>query len=309
MSMKTFIVEQLKLRLDRFLAEAFPEVSRARIQKDIKAGLVTVNGKQADEGKLVVRKDDKIEYDYVAEEKITAEAIDLKTVFENDDILIIDKPAGLVVHPAPGYKGPTLAAGLLHKYKDIKVIGEDEIRPGIVHRLDKDTSGVMLVAKTQKMFEHLKDAFQTRKIKKQYLALLVGNLPNKHGFINDPIGKHQTDFRKMTTLRPKDPKEAMTEYTIVEQVDGYTLVRVNLHTGRTHQIRVHFSSIGYPIAGDQLYGKIKLPRLLPELHRQFLHASQIEVQLPDGTWIEAHAELPTDLRQILKDLKFNNVNL
>jgi 23S rRNA pseudouridine1911/1915/1917 synthase len=303
--MKEFVVEQLKLRLDRFLAEAFPEVSRARIQKDIKAGLVFVNGKKADEGKLVVRKGDKVEYDYTAEEKLVAEFVDIKTVFENNDILIIDKPAGLVVHPAPGYKGPTLAAGLLHKYKDIKVIGEDEIRPGIVHRLDKDTSGVMLVAKSQKMFEHLKDAFQARTIKKQYLALLGGNLPNKHGFINTPVGKHPTDFRKMTTLRPRDPKESVTEYTVLEQVDGYTLVRVNLHTGRTHQIRVHFSSIGYPIAGDTLYGKCKVPGL----ERQFLHASQIEVQLPDGTWIEAGADLPTDLRQILKDLKFTNVNL
>jgi len=313
-----FIVDQNKLRLDRFLADSFTEVSRSRIQKDIEAGKVLVNGEQVLEGKHVVRLNDKVNYNYVEEQAISAKELDIKVIYENDDILILDKPAGLVVHPAPGYKGPTLAEGLLYKYKDIKVIGEDEIRPGIVHRLDKDTSGVMLVAKTQKMFEHLKDAFATRKIKKQYIALVAGHVPQKHGFINDPIGKHPTDFRKMTTHLPKDPKESVTEYTVLEYlkpelplkaVDECTLIRVNLHTGRTHQIRVHLSSKefngGFPIVGDTLYGKASLP----ELHRQFLHASQIEVQLPDGTWIEAHSPLPEDLKIILKNLHSNNTNL
>ncbi len=311
---KNFTVVQNKLRLDRFLAESFNEVSRARIQKDIKAGLVRVNGRQVLEGKFVVRKDDRVEYDFAALEKITAAQVDFKTILENKDILIIDKPAGLVVHPAPGYRGPTLAAGLLHKYKDIKVIGEDEVRPGIVHRLDKDTSGIMLVAKTQKMFVHLKNAFQEHAIKKQYIALVCGNMPNKHGFINDPIGRHPTDFRQMTTIRPKEAKEAITEYSVLEQVDGYTLVRVNLHTGRTHQIRVHFSSLGFPLAGDSLYGKGIGPQKTskqypPGLQRQFLHASNIELQMPDKTWISAHSDLPDDLQEVLKELNFKNTNL
>jgi 23S rRNA pseudouridine1911/1915/1917 synthase len=316
--MHSFVVEKNKLRLDRFLADSFSEVSRSRIQKDIEAGKVSVNGEKVLEGKHVVRLNDKVDYDYVEEDVITAKHLDIKVIYENDDLLILDKPAGLVVHPAPGYKGPTLAEGLLHKYKDIKVIGEDEIRPGIVHRLDKDTSGVMLVAKTQKMFEHLKDAFATRKIKKEYITLVAGHIPSKHGFLEDPIGKHPTDFRKMTSILPKDPKKSITEYTVLEYlkphlplktVDEYTLVRVNLHTGRTHQIRVHFSSKnflgGFPIVGDSLYGKAKHP----ELHRQFLHASKIEVQLPDGTWIEAQAELPEDLKKVLESLnsKFTNI--
>ncbi len=309
--MKNFIVEQNKLRLDRFLADSFKEISRSRIQKDVEAGKVTVNGDQVLEGKHVVRLGDKVDYDYVEDLVVAPMDVDIKVIYENDDILILDKPAGLVVHPAPGYKGATLTDGLVQKYKGIKAVGEDEIRPGIVHRLDKDTSGVMLVAKTQKMFEHLKDAFATRKIKKQYIALVGGHIPQKHGFINDPIGKHPTDFRRMTVHLPKDAKDSVTEYTVLEylrpevpakKVDECTLIRVNLHTGRTHQIRVHFSSQvfgGFPIVGDALYGKLSLP----DLHRQFLHASKIEVQLPDGTWIEAHSPLPEDLKKVLKNLK------
>ncbi|MEK7075249.1 MAG: RluA family pseudouridine synthase [Patescibacteria group bacterium] len=320
--MKKFEVTENKLRLDRFLAESFKEVSRSRIQKDIEAGLVFVNKEKVLEAKFVVRSGDIVEYDYTVEQKIQAKELDIKVIFENNDILIIDKPAGLVVHPAPGYKGVTLAEGLLHKYKDIKVIGEDEIRPGIVHRLDKDTSGVLFVAKSQKMFEHLKDSFQKRTVKKQYITLLAGHLPSKHGFINTPIGRHPTDFRKMTVNLPKEPKEAVTEYTVLEylpfkgekikghkSIDEFTLVRVNLHTGRTHQIRVHFSSLGFPIVGDALYGPKSNCSFGLDLKRQFLHASNIEVQLPDKTWVEAHADLPEDLKKVLIDLKAKNINL
>ncbi len=316
--MKKFEVLENKLRLDRFLAESFKEVSRSRIQKDIEAGLVFVNKNKVLEAKFVVRTGDSVEYDYTEEKKIEAKELDIQVLFENKDILIVDKPAGLVVHPAPGYKGVTLAEGLLHKYKDIHLIGEDEVRPGIVHRLDKDTSGVLLVAKSQKMFEHLKNSFQEHTIKKQYLALLAGHVPSKHGFINTPIGRHPTDFRKMTVNIPKEPKEAVTEYTVLEylpnikghkSIDEFTLVRVNLHTGRTHQIRVHFSSLGFPIVGDSLYGPKNNPSFGLELQRQFLHASNIEVQLPDKTWIEAHSSLPDDLKKILMDLKANNINL
>lgn len=310
---KSFFVDEKKLRLDRFLAQKVAEVSRSRIQKDIVAGCVKVNGVKILEGKFVVREGDWIEYAFEPESKITSKPVDIKVLFENADILVIDKPAGLVVHPAPGYKGVTLAEGLLHKYKDIQMVGEEEIRPGIVHRLDKDTSGVMLVAKNQRTFEHLKDAFAKHSIKKEYLALLAGNLPSKHGFINTAIGRHPTDFRKMTTLRPKEPKEAITEYNVLERfktskfqplsgVDEYTLVRVKLHTGRTHQIRVHFSSLGFPIAGDSLYGHVALPNL----NRQFLHAEKIEVQLPDSSWIEAESELPEDLKKVLDNLRISS---
>ncbi len=316
---KNFVVDQNKLRLDRFLAEQVTEISRSKIQRDIEAGLVLVNGKIILEGKFVVRAEDKIEYNQPEKEEIQAQELDIKSVYEDQALLVVDKPAGLVVHPAPGYKGPTLAQGLMHKYAGIKVVGEDQARPGIVHRLDKDTSGVMLVAKTQEMFEHLKDAFQSRKIKKEYITLVCGHVPNKHGFLNDPIGRHPSDFRKMATVRPTDPKEAITEYFVLEYldapasiiksaspkpVDEYTLIRVKLHTGRTHQIRVHFSSLGFPILGDTLYGSrdqtVKAEVL--GLHRQFLHAHKIEVQMPEGEWIEAQADLPEDLKEVLKTL-------
>ena len=289
-------------RLDRFLAKYIEHISRTQIQKDIIAGHVTVNGAVILETKFSLKEDDIIEYSIIEKTQEKATAVDLDIVYETEDLLVINKPAGLVVHPAPGYVGPTLAQGLLQKYSGIHIVGDDEVRPGIVHRLDKDTSGVILVAKTQKMFEHLKDAFATRKIKKEYIALVVGHVPDHHGFISTAIGKHPRDFRKKTVQSPIDPKEAVTEYTVIEylksDIDEYTLLRVKLHTGRTHQIRVHFASLGFPLAGDTLYGK----KTAPGLSRQFLHAEKIEVQLPDASWIEAHAPLPKDLMVVLNML-------
>lgn len=310
-----FKVDKNKLRLDRYLAENAP-VSRSKIQKDIALGLVSVNGVKQYEPKFVVRSGDEIMYEFsLNEEKIQPRFLDLKVIFENEDILIIDKPAGLVVHPAPGYKGVTLVEGLLQRYKDIHLVGEDQVRPGIVHRLDKDTSGVMLVAKTQKMFEYLKNAFSERKIRKEYTALACGHVLPKHGIINSSIGRHSSDFRKMSTHLPKEPKQAITEYEVSQylinpaksakgEVDEYSLILVKLHTGRTHQIRVHFSSLGFPLAGDTLYGKCQAP-FLP---RQFLHASRIEVRLMDGTWIEAESELPQDLKKVLSNLQLSTSN-
>jgi 23S rRNA pseudouridine1911/1915/1917 synthase len=183
-------------------------------------------------------------------------------------------------------------------------VGDDAIRPGIVHRLDKDTSGVMLVAKTQEAFEFLKSAFAERRVKKEYTALVEGHVELPHDTVSTPIGRHTGDFRKMTTLRPADAKEAVTEYSVVGRyvgkVDEYTLIKVKLHTGRTHQIRVHMASLGHPIAGDTLYGS---SAKLQGLTRQFLHASKVEVRLMDGTWIEAHADLPDDLQKVLANLE------
>jgi 23S rRNA pseudouridine1911/1915/1917 synthase len=297
--MLEFEVDQNKLRLDRFLSEKVTEVSRSKIQKDIRAGLVFVNDEVALESKMIVDIGDQVEYNFQEQSELKPVKLDIKVIFENKDIVVIDKPPGLVVHPAPGYKGVTLVEGLLYKYKDIQDVGGSQVRPGIVHRLDKDTSGVMLVAKTQGMFEHLKDSFATRKIKKEYVALVCGHVPSKQGIIDSQIGKHPTDFRRMTTVNPTNPKLSLTEYQVLEYLDGYTLIMVKLHTGRTHQIRVHFSSLGFPLAGDTLYGKCRVPGL----ERQFLHARKIEVQLPDGIWIEAESELPEDLNQVLSKLR------
>ena len=333
---KEFIVENLKTRLDKFLAEMLAEISRSQIQRDIESGQVEVNGELISESKFVVRQGDKVVYK-VESKKLKVESLKstntpLKILYNNHGFLIIDKPAGMVVHPGAGFKRETLASALLYQFKNIHLVGEEH-RPGIVHRLDKDTSGVILVATTQEMYEHLKNAFAERKIKKEYIALVLGKVEKLHGFIQAPIGKSKTDFRKQTTKNPVEAKEAITEYKVLEYltphpsgvsaghllpqgekgnkksgatVDTYSLLLVRLHTGRTHQIRVHLSSIGHPLIEDELYGGRKIR--LQALNRQFLHAKKIEVRLPDGTWIEAESELTDDLKQVLKNLHSKLVN-
>ncbi|MCL5666931.1 MAG: RluA family pseudouridine synthase [Patescibacteria group bacterium] len=339
MPKRQFVVQDLKTRLDKFLVQQVKGVSRSQIQRDIEAGLVTVNGKKVVESKFVVRLGDDILYEEPnfknQEAKLQPTDTPLKVLYDNHGLLIINKPAGMVVHPGAGFKGETLASALLYHYQDIYVVGEEH-RPGIVHRLDKDTSGVMLVAKTQEMYEYLKNAFAERKIKKEYIALVLGHVEKPHGFIDVPIGKSKTDFRKQTTENPQDPKEALTEYRVLEYlnaggviasasdlspeasakgerddtkrsgVDEYTLLLVKLHTGRTHQIRVHLASLGHPLMGDSLYGGKK--SLLSGLERQFLHARKIEVRLSDGTWIEAESELTDDLKEVLKNLNSKLAN-
>ncbi len=324
---KKFTVNTLKTRLDKFLAEQFLDlsgqiISRAKIQRDIENGLVKVNGKIVDSAKHVVRKDDEVVYKPSVEEEPLPKNIPLHTLYNQHGLLILDKPAGLVVHPGAGFKGDSLAQALLYHFQDIRLVGE-EGRNGIVHRLDKDTSGVMVVALTPEMYEHLKDSFQTRKIKKQYIALVRGNIPQNHGKIDKALGKSKKDFRKYTTDESDMVlnKPSLTEYWVLEHltdgVDDYTLIKVKLHTGRTHQIRVHFSSLenpqastkGFPLVGDLLYGGKKVMKVgSHQIDRQFLHSKSIEVQLPDGQWIEAESKLPKDLREILKDLGSKQVN-
>jgi 23S rRNA pseudouridine1911/1915/1917 synthase len=329
-----FIVEELKTRLDKYLAKQLPEISRSSIQRDIEGGQAEVNGQPIIESKFVVRLNDKVVYRVTSDEsRVTSlkpTNTPLKVLYNNHGLLIIDKPAGMVVHQGAGFKGETLASALLYHFKDMHFVGEYH-RPGIVHRLDKDTSGVMLVARTPKMYEYLKDAFLERKVKKEYIALVWGEVSQPHGFIETPIGKSKTDFRKQTVKDPVEGKQALTEYQVLEylgsdksenrrigesdktvfsdlrpptsdssDLDGYTLIMVKLHTGRTHQIRVHLASIGHPLLGDELYGNKKTR--LPGLYRQFLHAKKIEVQLPDKTWIEAESEFPEDLGQVLVSL-------
>lgn len=320
-------VNALKTRLDKYLAAQIPSLSRSQIQREIEAGRVWVNGEIVKKSKFIVRKDDQIVYApkrYKNTKSAPAQFL-LKVLYDNHGLLIVDKPAGMVVHPGAGFKGETLASALAYQFKDLSQVGEKG-RPGIVHRLDKDTSGVMLIAKTPAMYEYLKNAFQERKIKKEYLALVAGKVQKPHGFINTPIGKSKTDFRKYDTRNLIRAKPSLTEYWVLEYltypgsslnqkkeeegVDQYTLVRVKLHTGRTHQIRVHFKSIGHPLAGDALYG-LKANRL-DGLTRQFLHAHKIEVQLPaspdgsqggpGGAWIEAESQLPADLKKVLLSL-------
>lgn len=304
-----FTVESLKVRLDKFLAENMDDISRGIIQKHIEDGLVSVNGEEVKSPSSVVRKDDKVVYHYKAPKGLEAKNIPIKTLYNNHGLLVIDKPPGLAVHPGAGLRGDSLAEALLFHFKDIAVVGE-EGRPGIVHRLDKDTSGVMLVALTQDMYEYLKEAFASRRVKKHYIALVHGLMPKSRGTIDTPIGKSKTDFRKYSTKNMIEAKPSLTSYEVIEELgsglDQYSLIMVELHTGRTHQIRVHFSSLGNPLLGDSLYGPRK--KTLAKLGRQFLHACRIEIQLPSGEWIETESPLPNDLRSVLKDLGSKKVD-
>jgi len=241
-------------------------------------------------------------FDMSEAQKISNE---VKIIYEDDDILAINKPAGLVVHGSDN----SLVSWLLNKYPEIKNVGEDPERPGIVHRLDKDTSGILLVAKNQKAFEYLKEQFQNRKIKKKYLALIEGVIKSEQGIIDLPIGKSKKDFRKRASTGKIVGKirEAITEYKVIKRFSEYTLVEVFPKTGRTHQIRVHFKAIGHPVAGDKLYGS------KGELSRQFLHANSLEFKLPAGqsplggagARIKLEADLPEDLKNFLNMLNYS----
>ncbi len=235
----------------------------------------------------------------------------MDVIYEDDDILAVNKPAGVLAHPASGAdrEEPTIAGWLVKNLPEVKNVGDDpEIRPGIVHRLDRETSGILLAAKNQEAFEYLKKQFQDRKIKKKYVALVVGEIKNKKGIIDLPIGKSKKDFRKKAAngrLAGKT-REAITEYEVLEKFPGFTLVAAYPKTGRTHQIRVHFKAIGHPLVCDKLYGfkKASLKEFCPlGLKRHFLHAASLELVLPSGARIKLEADLPDDLEKALKLLR------
>lgn len=237
-------------------------------------------------------------------------------IYEDEDILAVNKPAGLLVHKVPSskFQDSSLVDWLLEKYPEIKKVGDEPgIRPGIVHRLDKDTSGILLVAKNQKAFEYFKSQFQNRKIKKRYVALVEGELKNGKGIIDLPIGKSKSDFRKKVAggKMVGKTREAITEYRVLKRFNNYTLVEIFPKTGRTHQIRAHFKAIGHPIVCDKLYGFKKA--VCPfGLNRQFLHASSLELNLPAGqsplggagARVKLEAALPSDLQNVLNMLNY-----
>ena len=229
----------------------------------------------------------------------------IKIEYEDLDLLVLAKPAGLPVYSTKKNRSEeSVLSWLLENYPQIKGVGDAE-RPGIVHRLDKQTSGLLVVAKTQASFEYLQNLFRSRQIVKEYVALVYGQTP-KHGIIEKSLTKIGQEGRSKVRVDEKG-KPAKTEYWAKAYyhfgVDDFTLVRVKLHTGRTHQIRVHFSSSNHPVMGDTLYGKPNSQKLRDMLSRQFLHASRLEFKLPDGTWLEITSDLPADLQQVLGKLK------
>ena len=233
------------------------------------------------------------------------EAIPLRVLYEDDDLVVVDKPAGMTVHPGAGARSGTLVNALLHRYGRLSSLG-GPLRPGIVHRLDKPTSGVLLVAKNDEAHARLAEQFRRRQLEKRYLALVHGRLPRAHDTIRLPVARDLVRRTRMTTRR-RQGRAALTEYRVLGSAGGFTLAEALLHTGRTHQIRVHFAALGHPVVGDTLYGA---PRELrwgnvtrPTLNRIFLHAARLRFQHPrTGKVVEVRAELPAELEELLRAL-------
>ncbi len=295
--MLKFVADKTE-RLDKYLASVV-EKSRGAVQKAIKSGSVTVNGKVQLETDWKVFDQDVIELPEFKDFEFIPSNRELKIVYEDDNLAVIDKPARLLVHPGAGKTEDTLSHALLTKFPQIKNVGE-KFRPGIVHRLDEDTSGLLIIAKTNEAYEYLKKMFKDRKVQKEYLALVHGVPQKLHDVIDAPLVK---SF-KTRKMKVGPGREAKTEYVIVGDnvgtVDEMALLKVNLHTGRTHQIRVHLAHIKHPIVGDDIYGAENKKKDQELIKRQFLHAFHLRFQKSDGTWLDLNSPLPEELQEVLK---------
>ncbi len=292
----SFVVDVTGLRLDKFVGERCPELSRTHAQQLIHEGFITVNGKSA-KPSLKLNLGDKIDIVIPPEPppQLEPENIPLKIVYEDADLLVVDKPAGLPVHPAPGHPSHTLVNAILN-YLPSLAKDADSLRPGIVHRLDKDTSGLLIVAKNRLAQANLSQQFKNRVVKKTYIALVQGKLTPGKGTIEAAIGRDPSHRQRMAVVTKG--RAARTEYRVIRYIGNYSLLEIKPETGRTHQIRVHLAAIGFPIVGDATYG-LKSPRL----PRQFLHASKIGFHLPStGAFVEFESSLPPDLQKVLREV-------
>ena len=285
-----------QLRLDRFLARQLPEYSRSRIQQLIRAGFVRLNGATTRPRELV-RSGDAIELTEPPLEKIEnqPEPIPLDILFEDNDLIVINKPAGLVVHPGAGHRQHTLVNALLSHCATLSGIGGKE-RPGIVHRLDKETSGCLVVAKTDTAHRELSRQFAERTVDKIYLALVAGKLRKDAGVIEEKIGRHPVHRQRMSVASARG-RAAKTEYRVLRSGEQASLIECRLHSGRTHQIRVHLHHLGHPVLGDKVYA----PRLAKDFPRQMLHAWKIGFQHPTtDEWKDFEAPLADDFATAMK---------
>ncbi len=290
--------ERAGLRLDRFLALELSDFSRSRLQSLIEKGLVRLNGAQPRSRELV-RANDLVVVEVPPVEKIEAgaEAIPLQILFEDDDLLVLNKAAGMVVHPGAGNQEHTLVNALLNHCTNLSGIGGKE-RPGIVHRLDKETSGCLVVAKNDAAHRDLSRQFAARTIKKTYLALVVGRLKKTSGSIDAPIGRHPVHRQRMSISKTSRGRSALTEYRVLRASKEISLVECQLHSGRTHQIRVHLHHLGHPILGDKLY-RAKTASSYP---RQMLHAWRLGFAHPvTAEWKAFEAVLPPDFEALLPE--------
>jgi 23S rRNA pseudouridine1911/1915/1917 synthase len=289
-------------RLDKFLVDEFPDFSRSRLQALIRDGMVSVKGVPVIKGGIKLDKGTEISITFPQIEEITLvpEEIPLDIIFENNDLMIVNKPAGMVVHPAFGHLTGTLVHAVLHHTPDLEDMGMDQ-RPGVVHRLDKDTSGLILIAKNDNSQRFLQDQFRKRSVHKTYYALTDGHPPTPTGRVEAPIGRDPANRKHMAIVPILRGKEAVTEYKVIEKFQHHALIEAYPQTGRTHQVRLHLAFLGCPIVGDRVYGHRKQ---LLAADRHMLHAFQIEIILPGETTPRIfQAPIPTDMKQLLQELK------
>jgi 23S rRNA pseudouridine1911/1915/1917 synthase len=294
------------IRIDKFLAQEFFSLSRGEIIKNIKEGKILVNGEKI-KPSYHLRENDEISSDisFKREETIPNEKIKLNIIYEDNNIIVVNKPAGIQVHPDSNEKEHTLVNALISKFPEIKDVHDESLgsylRPGIVHRLDKDTSGLIVIAKNGQTLVYLQDQFRLRKVEKTYLALVDGIPPTRSGRIEASIGRDSAHRKQMAILPEGKGRAAVTEYKTLESFKKFTLLEVHPFTGRTHQIRLHLKLLGNPIVGDTIYGH-KHPSV--SIPRQFLHATRLKINLaPNDPPRVFEVPLPLDLEQVLMDVR------
>lgn len=289
--------ETSKARLDKFIDEQVEDLTRSQISKFIKDGEVFVNGKIVTKTGYKLVNGDKIEFTVPEEQPIEAipQDIPIDVVYEDEDVMVVNKPQGMVVHPAAGHRDHTLVNAILYHSK---INDDDMVRPGIVHRIDKDTSGLLMIAKNNQAKQSLMEQLKEKTNLREYVAIVHGNFKEKKGVINAPIGRSKSDRKKQAIV--DNGRHAVAHFEVLEQFNGYALVKLNLETGRTHQIRVHMQYIGHPVAGDPLYGpKHTLPG-----NGQFLHAKTLGFDHPrTHQWMEFSVEPPKIFQDTLEKLR------
>lgn len=297
--------EEKGTRLDRFISDSLTDLSRTYLQSLIDEGLVQVDGiPRRAAFKVTPGQRISVAIPETSEIDIQPEDIPLNIIHEDDDVIVLDKEPRRVVHPAPGHPGGTLVNGLLHHVPGISIGGSN--RPGIVHRLDKDTSGVMIIAKTDRAQASLVAQWQERTVDKRYVALVAGVIEEDEATIDAPIGRDPANRLRMAAVR--GGRDAVTNFTVNRRFSDCTLLDVHIETGRTHQIRVHLAMIGHPVLGDSLYATSRSRQIASQLdlHRQFLHASRLTLNLVDGERRMFESPLPADLQAVLDRLEESN---